>query len=340
MSSIVIQPPVDELAYEQIEAAVMETSRGRWFLQEYAARHRHADTRQVLGAIETLTRTLAPRPADGAQHRLPQDRFTNDIIEMARAIARTERDMRALRGDQGSEKPFVSASDELDAVVETTEQATSSILSAAEQVQEQAWTMRERDGNLAECDLLDACATEIYTACGFQDLTAQRIRKVIGTLRFLDQRIKAMLESAGLADDLKTELDAAHPPAEQTSLRTSDIWMSEAHQAEIDDTFDFFVPAETSEPTMIGADLLDLEAEVLLPASKKTGSTAPRGKSKGKPAEPLAAATLPASSSQSMPPQERVEVQSVIEEQSSTTKQASIAEYDTLPVEARLRAFR
>lgn len=270
MSSMIVQPPDHEHAYEQIEAAVMETARGRWFLQEYARRNRQADTAMVLGAIERLQRQLvdtpvlaAPAPALPAAAPLPYERLQGDIIEMARAIARAEREIRQIRQDGVTATQYSSASDELDAVVATTERATSSILSAAERIQEYAWTRREQQsGDLAECDMLDACATEIYTACGFQDLTAQRIRKVVDALSFLDERLKSILEATGLAEDFHAdekmieELDAPPP-----SVRASDIWMSDANQAEIDDTFDFFEPAAAVEPTMVGADLLDIEPE-------------------------------------------------------------------------------
>ena len=257
MSSMIVKPPDDEHAYEQIEAAVMETSRGRWFLDEYARRNRHAETVTVLEAIEKLQRNIGSR--GGA---LPYDRLQGDIIEMARAIARTEREIRAIQPNASAATQFVSASDELDAVVETTEQATSSILSAAEKVQEYAWTMREGHGNVADCDMLDTCATEIYTACSFQDVTAQRIRTVVETLRFLDQRLKSILESTGLAEDFHAdEKMIAECDEPVPASRTSDIWMSDANQAEIDDTFDFFTPAAVSEPTMVGADLMDLELE-------------------------------------------------------------------------------
>ena len=272
MSSMIVQPPDHEHAYEQIEAAVMETARGRWFLQEYAKRNRQADTVMVLGAIERLQRQLidtpalaAPAPVAHATQPLPYERLQGDIIEMARAIARAEREIRQIRHDGVAATQYSSASDELDAVVATTEKATSSILSAAERIQEYAWTKREQQsGDLADCDMLDACATEIYTACGFQDLTAQRIRKVVDALRFLDERLKSILEATGLAEDFQAdekmieELDAP-PPA----VRASDIWMSDANQAEIDDTFDFFEPAVAVEPTMVGAHLLDIEAEAI-----------------------------------------------------------------------------
>ena len=53
--------PTDD--YEAIEAAVMDTARGRWFLAEFARRNRTADTKVLLDAIERLERQLALRPA-------------------------------------------------------------------------------------------------------------------------------------------------------------------------------------------------------------------------------------------------------------------------------------
>lgn len=260
MSSITTRPPEQEMAYDQIEAAVKETSRGRWFLEEFSRRQRNSDTLAVLSAIEALQRSIqlrsdvapAPRPlvmpAGGVD--------AQDILELARVIAKAQAELRALRLD--GEDAQTSASDELEAVVITTENATSNILSAAERVQEQAWTMRENAVDTTACDTLDACATEIYTACTFQDLTAQRLRKMVDALHVLDERLTGMLTSAGLAEQIAAERVALQPKV--TAKTGDDIWMSEAHQAEIDDTFEFFTPAaEALEPTMVGADLLDFD---------------------------------------------------------------------------------
>src|SRR5271165_7527360 len=48
-----------EADYEAIREAFMETSRGRWFLGEYAKRNRNADTTMVLDAVARLEETLA-----------------------------------------------------------------------------------------------------------------------------------------------------------------------------------------------------------------------------------------------------------------------------------------
>jgi len=48
-----------EADYDAIREAFMETSRGRWFLGEYAKRNRNADTAMVLEAVARIEETLA-----------------------------------------------------------------------------------------------------------------------------------------------------------------------------------------------------------------------------------------------------------------------------------------
>src|ERR1700728_631436 len=62
--------------YNAISEAFMETSRGRWFLGEYAKRNRNADTRMVLDAVARIEETIAaqkqpvPAPDDGLAEAL------------------------------------------------------------------------------------------------------------------------------------------------------------------------------------------------------------------------------------------------------------------------------
>ncbi|MEX0590673.1 MAG: chemotaxis protein [Xanthobacteraceae bacterium] len=189
--------PFTDADYESIAAAVLETARGRWFLTEYARRNRHSDTKIVLEAIEKLERMIAQR-AEGPE----PDRVRVDLVEMMEAITRTKNEIASIRPAPDSANHFDQASSELDAIVGTTEKATSDILAAAERVQEIAWTLREQGVDAAVCDLIDSNAAEVYSACSFQDLTGQRIRKVIEVLRFLEARIDAMIKIWRL-DDLE-----------------------------------------------------------------------------------------------------------------------------------------
>lgn len=196
--------PIEQADYEAIESAVMETARGRWFLAEYARRNRNADTRVLLDAIERI---------EAAVHRdreaQEKDRLRVDLMEMARAISRTKAEIASIRPHQVENSDLSVASEQLDAIVRTTERATSDILEAAEHVQEAAWTLRENGADEAICDELDRRATDIYTACSFQDLTAQRTGRIVHTLRYLEERINAMIDIWGAPDEQDGEQQEA-----------------------------------------------------------------------------------------------------------------------------------
>ena len=65
--------PNDE-DYAAISEAFMETSRGRWFLSEYAKRNRNADTRMVLDAVKRIEQSLAAQKEDGRKQEESRQR--------------------------------------------------------------------------------------------------------------------------------------------------------------------------------------------------------------------------------------------------------------------------
>lgn len=196
--------PLTAADYDAIEAAVMETNRGRWFLSEFSHRNRHADTLMLLTAMERLENVVRGESATSV------DRLRAGLIDMAGVIARAKTDIAALK-PQGQPGRIEEATEELDSVVGATETATSEILNAAEQIQEIAWTLREQDLDAQHCDALDARATDIYTACSFQDITGQRTRKVIQAMRYLESRIGAMIDLWGKVEASALGSAAADP---------------------------------------------------------------------------------------------------------------------------------
>jgi chemotaxis protein CheZ len=192
--------PLSEADYSAIEAAVLETARGRWFLAEYARRNRHADTLMLISALDRIEAAVrGERSIDSV------DRIRFDLVDMAKAIARTKAEIASIKPDAEHHGKFGEATEELDSIVQATEGATSDILAAAEQVQEIAWTLREQGLEPEICDVLDSKATDVYTACSFQDLTGQRTRKVIQVLRYLEGRINAMIKIWGLDGAMAAE---------------------------------------------------------------------------------------------------------------------------------------
>ncbi|WP_422037887.1 protein phosphatase CheZ [Roseibium sp.] len=185
---------IGEAEYHTLEQTLLESDRGRRFLKEYLNRHKTPETTEILGAIQRLEKVVT------RERTVPDlDKIRLDIAEMHEAIERTKAEIANIKaeGDDDSNR-FVDASHELDAIVTQTEGATQSILEAAEQIQEQAWVLRENGADDAACDEIDAKATEIFMACSFQDLTGQRTNKVVQVLRYLESRINLMIGIWGI----------------------------------------------------------------------------------------------------------------------------------------------
>jgi chemotaxis protein CheZ len=92
-------------------------------------------------------------------------------------------------------------------VVESAERATQQILGAAEDIEDAANTLSASLKNQQEkalaLDIQDS-VLRIFEACNFQDLTGQRIAKVLTTLKFVEERIATMIEIWGGIDAFRT----------------------------------------------------------------------------------------------------------------------------------------
>ncbi|POR44230.1 hypothetical protein [Methylobacterium sp. V23] len=219
MSSSHSLTSLDISEYDRIEAAMTESERGRWFLDAYLRRNRTTDTGIVLDAIARLE-SVVTRDRESSQ----MGRVRGDLMDMAHAIARTKAEIAAIHAPDQDQSRLGGASAALDAIVRSTENATYDILSAAEHVQEAAWTLRESGSDAAICDELDRRATAIYTACSFQDLTAQRTARIIHTLRYLEERLAAMMAIWGDAlDPDPAGPGGAGAPEVQPDLCQSDV---------------------------------------------------------------------------------------------------------------------
>lgn len=182
--------PISETDYEAIEAAVKETARGRWFLEEYAQRNRSADTRLVLDAIQRLQRTVfGAEPAPASVPRTPAAAHDLDEIERAAEATRS-----ALSEIDAAQQRDGDLGQELHHIVAVSAQAVSGVLSDADRIAEISATMRAQGADGYICDQLDGLTEHINTACVFQDLTGQRTQKVVAALRLLEERVHQLVK--------------------------------------------------------------------------------------------------------------------------------------------------
>lgn len=102
------------------------------------------------------------------------------------------------------------ASVELDAVVRDTEKATESIMAEAEGLMAKEPT----DMAAYKADV-DAAMMRIFEHCSFQDLTGQRVNKVISTLRHIEERVTKFANALGVTDTAQAESDEEKRKREQ-----------------------------------------------------------------------------------------------------------------------------
>ena len=115
-----------------------------------------------------------------------------ELESLATYIHSAKAEIAQLRPDDVKEKYLTSASDELDAIVEATADATNNIMDATEIVEN---AMGEVDQEVSD-KLMDA-TTKIYEACTFQDITGQRITKVVTALKHIEEKIDALVDAFG-----------------------------------------------------------------------------------------------------------------------------------------------
>jgi chemotaxis protein CheZ len=127
------------------------------------------------------------------------------------AISRTKREIAVLHGKSFEGNEMAKVNGELGAVVGGTEQATQQILEAAEAIDNAATALAKvtsPDQQKILSEEIQERVVSIFEACNFQDLTGQRISKVMTTMKFIENHITVMMDIWGGVDAIK-----AHAPA-------------------------------------------------------------------------------------------------------------------------------
>ena len=116
----------------------------------------------------------------------------NELEALAVIIRDTKREIANIRPEEIKDEFLPTAADELDAIVQSTETAANTILDAVEKIEA---VTAEVPPEAAE--KLTTATMAIYEGCNFQDLTGQRISKVVRTLKQIETRINALIAAFG-----------------------------------------------------------------------------------------------------------------------------------------------
>ena len=118
----------------------------------------------------------------------PLNHIYQELSVLAKTIDAMHAEIMATQSHHVSGTHVPTATDELDAVIGATEQASATIMDSAEALQAFA------DGSDAATKAaIYNETTKIFEACSFQDITGQRITKVVKTLKEIENAVDDLL---------------------------------------------------------------------------------------------------------------------------------------------------
>ncbi|RMD88453.1 MAG: hypothetical protein D6807_05720 [Alphaproteobacteria bacterium] len=155
--------------------AALKAQRGEWIAAD-----------DVAGVVAALVSSIEEENATQA------DAMRHEVRELLDFIARAKDELASMRPRTLADRHIASARDELDAVIAHTEAAADRIMDVGERLGDLANGQGAANG-----EELAALSTEIYEASTFQDITGQRVTKVMGVLRHIEERLTALAEVIG-----------------------------------------------------------------------------------------------------------------------------------------------
>jgi hypothetical protein len=248
--------------YAAIAEAFMETSRGRWFLTEYAKRNRNADTRMVLDAVARIEQNLADQREETLEREaslqreegLSAQQAAEAVAAAAAAQERLTEALAAIRSSvEAAEESAVEALDSL-----ALEQRLAPVRKGARVLREIAWRLREIGNDGRICDLIDSQVTVIEK--GTDQFSSEEAR---AALRAAFAALQGRLVEFGdddhaLAQATETEAAAPFPaapdmpPAAETAEAILTAETAEAPSAS---------PAKPAETALAGAEAVLTQPE-------------------------------------------------------------------------------
>ncbi len=155
-------------------------------LAEIRARHPSSEPQIVAEVVHAVLTSMS------GDLTAQETSLLTEVEALGRTIASAKAEIAALRVDDITDSHIPFATDELDAIVEHTATATNAILTSCETLDDVAASLTGEPA----AKLQDA-TTRIYEACSFQDITGQRITKVVATLKTIEVKVAQIVATFG-----------------------------------------------------------------------------------------------------------------------------------------------
>ncbi len=175
-----VEPTLDvDTEFRAIEATLLETTRGRWFLVEHSRRSRRIESTELETALARLKDAFREPPA--VLGRLQSElQAISSLLEVARS--------RLLANDVDGARSRGSGGD-------PSGPATAAMLKSAEELHELIWTLQTKDTDPAICEQIGAKTAAIFALSARQAQEAQRALAHAAALDAIADRVTAVLSA-------------------------------------------------------------------------------------------------------------------------------------------------
>jgi len=171
------------------------------------------------------------------------DELSRQIVQLYEYMERIKSEIAAVKHPNAPVDHFNKAADQLAAIVQATEDATNTIMEATEATSGIAEVLKDKiriDEVDDELDHIIENSNKVFEACTFQDITGQRISKIVKTMNLLEGTLSSLVVIIG-KDSI-----AALPVQAEEKLKDGDVVMDgpalegeeSVSQADIDALFD------------------------------------------------------------------------------------------------------
>lgn len=167
---------------------------------------------QVWELVKSIKEMFGNTEKGAAAHTTSQ--LYHELGELAKFINAAKKELQEVKNSDIASQQLPSASNHLDAIVHMTENATSKIMDECDKLSVFHNDLRERLINMdppldpdalasVDAGLNDSMTsiTHIFEACNFQDITVQRIQKVVKALQEVERQVLRMVVVFGLVEN-------------------------------------------------------------------------------------------------------------------------------------------
>lgn len=164
-----------------------------------------------------------------------------ELLAMFGHIQRIRKELAAIRLPKPDEPDhFSTMADQLDAIVEATEEATDTIMTNMEEIDGLVGQVRARVTDAQAGEMLGQVSDKVnavFEACSFQDLTGQRVTKVVKSLQYVEERVNAIIRTWGREELEKVVVELQEVDPDKKLLNGPQRKGKGVTQADVDQMF-------------------------------------------------------------------------------------------------------